>query len=76
MTTTKTQTGLTSNIDAGFEKLEQLHRAYDRALARANKMPSGTHREKLDRSCAFIRARLKYEHKILNLSAKLARATR
>jgi hypothetical protein len=74
--TRNTQTGLTSKIDAGFEKLEQLHRAYDRAQARAGKMPNGTHREKLDRSCAFIRARLKYEHKILNLAAQLAKATR
>ena len=66
----------TLTIDAAFSKLDSLHRAYERAKARANKMPGETERQRLDRSCAFIRARMKYENKILRLSAQLARATR
>lgn len=66
----------TLTIDAAFSQLDRLHRAYERAKNRADKMPRETERERLDRSCAFIRARMKYENKILRLSAQLARATR
>ena len=63
-------------IDEGFALKTALWDAYDRATDRAARMPTATERQRLDRSCAFIRAKLKYEPKIFALMQQLSAMTR
>ncbi len=83
LTTRKTTTRKTTTrkvvfmtIDEGFAKKTALWDAYDRATDRAARMPVATERQRLDRSCAFIKARLKYEPKIFALMQQLSAMTR